>query len=158
MIDATAKAGYSEVVSYLTDHKVKPLYQYIWIWFEDTSIMRRGKSWFSDRERQKKKSFIHHGPGCPTALLSVETVCPCFVHDPVQDLIALPCLSITPTIPEHFKDKAELHLDGLKVIKTPVSNFSCCPKYEYAIKETGEVLTSHEKDISGKETQTHCVL
>ena len=116
--------------------------------------MKKGKSWFTDREecKQEGKSdsasyTTFDGPGCPTALLSVETIRPCFVHDPVQDLIAFPCLCVTPTIPEHLKDKSELHIEGLTVIKTPVKDFSSCPKYEYVITESGEVFTNHEKDI-----------
>lgn len=156
LIDAAEKAGLSELVGYLTDHNVKQLYRYVWIWSEDNSIMRRGKSWFTSRsdclaegKRNSPSYTTFDGPGCPMAQLSVEAVCPCFVHltDSITDTIAQPCLCFTPNIPDQMKDKCEITMNGLTFVKAPVTNFSGCPKYEYVIKESGTVFTSYEKDI-----------
>ena len=155
-MDASEKSTCMKLVHYLTDHEVKQLYCFVWIWAEDNSIMRRWKGWFTNREVCKQDSkrngpsyTTFDGPGSPTALLCLEAVCPCFVHqiDKIEDLIVQPCLCFTPTIPETFKDLCELHIDGLTVIKVPVVHFTSCSKYEYIIKETGVVFTSHEKHI-----------
>ena len=102
------------------------------------------------------------GPRSPTALLCLETVCPCFVHqiDKIEDLVVQPCLCFTPTIPETFKYLCELNIDGLTMIKVPVADFTSCSKYEYIIKETGEVFTSHEEQIylAYLERRQRCVI
>ena len=169
LIDATEKTELPELIHHLTDHKVKQLYRYVWIWSEDNSVMRRGKSWFTSKEECKQEGkrnwpsyTTFDGPGSPGAQLSVEAICPCFVHnaDNMHELITLPCLCFTPTIPEHFKDQTDLKIDGLTIVKTPVTNFSSCPKYEYIVKETGKVFSSHEKDtyLAYLERRRYCIV
>ena len=156
LIDAADKSGHKDLAHALKDHNVNELYRYVWIWSEDRTIMKRGQSWFTDKEtckiqgRKNAPSYAtFDGPGCPVAQLSVEAICPCFIHcvDQLMDVITQPCMCFTPTVPEYLKDKSELTIDGHTIIKTPVADFSPCPKYEYIIKENGEIFTSHEKDI-----------
>ena len=156
LIKASEKSNYQELVNQLTDHTVKQLYRWVWIWSEDNSVMRRGKSWFTTKEeclnegKKNGPSYVtFDGPGCPDAMLSVESVCSCFVHmaDEYDKLISPPCLCFTIDVPPQFQGLSEIEIDGLKIMKIPVIDFGCIPKYEYVIKNTGEIFTSHEKDI-----------
>ena len=169
LIHACDKAGLTEMSNLLCDHEVKQLYRYVWIWSEDNSIMRRGTSWFTCKEKCLEEGKKHRpsyytcdGPGAPDAHISVEAVCPCSVHSmdssPTEQdsrfqlgtnnqLIAPPCLCFTPTIPEQYRNKSEIKIDGLTFMRRPVTLFSLPPSYEYVVKETQDIFFSTQKDI-----------
>ena len=120
MINALARySANHELIRYLTEHTLKQLYRDLWIWSEDNSIMRRGKSWCTSKEdctKEGKRNGPSYtsfdGPGAPSALLCMESVCPCFVHQIFHEaeLITKPCQCFTPNIPEHYKDLSELEI------------------------------------------------
>ena len=156
LIEACEKSRQRELIKQLTAHTVNQFYRWVWIWSEDNSIMRRGVSWFTSKEECLKEGkrngpsyTTFDGLGSPSAILSAEAVCPCFVHriDVTEDVIGPPCLCFTADIPTPFKGVTELDIDGLFIVKTPIVNFSYPPQYRYLIKNTGELFNSNEKDI-----------
>ena len=76
-------SGYPCLARRLQSHGVREVYRYAWIWSEDLSLMRRGTSWFTDKEACVESAKgtcpsydTWDGPGAPDAYLSVESVAP----------------------------------------------------------------------------------
>ena len=95
-------AAYPDLLKTLTKDAEKQLYRWVWIWSEngdgDGHIMDRGQTWFTDIEscrvegkKHKPSYYTFDGPGAPIAVLCVESVCPCHVHDPLSFQVTRPC-------------------------------------------------------------------
>ena len=71
----------------LTKHRVEEVFRYVWMWSEDNSILRRGKSWFTSREDcllEGKKHVpsmeVDDSPSSPFISLTLESSCKCRIH------------------------------------------------------------------------------
>ena len=118
--------------------------------------MRRRKNWFTDRE-DCKKEVKRNSPSYSILVgLDVHSSVDCWNHLPMLCSWSCPRFDCSSMLPKHLKDKDELHIDGLTVIKTAVTTFSHCPTYEYIIKESGEVFISHKKDIYWAYLERRC--
>ena len=77
--------GYPHLALRLQSHGVPELYRHIWIWSEDTTVMKRGDAWYIDSAQCIQSAtpapgyMTWDGPGSPTATLCVESVAPCNV-------------------------------------------------------------------------------
>ena len=100
LINASYRANCPEMGDLLRNTMTNVFYRWLWIWSEDNSIMKRGKSWFVSREaclqqgRRKTPSYTTwDGPDSPLAQVSVEAVCPCRVHRVANAMILTPDMS-----------------------------------------------------------------
>ena len=156
LVDACEKADLKDLVQELTDHKQKPLYRYVWIWSEDNSIMKRGNSWYQDKqecreegERCRPSYATWDGPNSPTAVLSVEAVCGCLVTgvDQRSYVIERACSCHPHLVPEQYRNQNEIWIDGLTIVKLPMVGFSAGGSYFYVVKETQDRFSSSKWDI-----------
>ena len=129
-----------DLLKTLTKDAEKELYRWVWIWSEngdgDGHIMDRGHTWFTDVEscrvegkKHKPSYYSFDGPGSPAAVLCVESVCPCHVHDPLSLQVTRPCqcnrtLKRSPDIEEPSSKKPRF--DGVTESTSTVPMGSYC--------------------------------
>ncbi len=151
LIDASEKANLDEVTSMLTDHNVPLLFRHVWIWSEDSSVMDRGKGWFTNKQeakleakKMKPRVCTWDGPDAPELVLSVESICPCFIHNlDGLDPIAPKCLCYKSTIPQEFEEKDQINIDGFTVSRMASDTLV----YTYYIQEAATSFNSFEHSI-----------
>ncbi len=151
LIDASEKANLPEVTSVLMDHDVALLFRHVWIWSEDSSVMDRGKGWFTNKQeakleakKTKPRVYTWDGPDAPEIVLSVESICPCFLHNlDGLDPIAPKCLCYKSTIPEEFNHRDKINIDSVTVSRMVSDSLV----YTYYIHETSTSFSSCEQSI-----------
>ena len=163
LIDAAYKAEQPELASMLTRKYV--LYRWIWVWSEDSSILKRGDSWYVSRDvcrQQGKRNTPSYctwdGPDSPFAQLSLESVCPCIVHCIEQEEhegggemsgSPLMCMCFSPEVPEYAKidgRPGQIHVDDVTISKAPFQ-YEWVPGIKYIIQETGDTFYSLRENV-----------
>lgn len=109
--------GDPELLRVLTDHSVKQVYRYVWIWSEDLKVVRRGKAWYTDEKLCRADGIKDRPPfntrNGPIATLCVESCCTCYLHyvdERRYNVIGLPCRCFVEVITTPVKKDTGIRL------------------------------------------------
>lgn len=131
--------GHPDLLKILTDHQVRQLYRYVWIWQDDQTVISRGRAWFTSEQDCRDEGLKHnprlHNPSSSGTTLSVESCCPCYLHDVDQGnytVMDRPCRCFVDDqchlfMPDHTPAFTRHPLRSTNVINAPKKHVTTRP-------------------------------
>ena len=104
--------AHPETACLLETHNIKELFRFVWMYFPGQIIMKRGESFYTDKEacisagkKEKPSYYSYDGEGAPFTILCVESLCICAIFnnevkrdvylletdDPIEELVSPLC-------------------------------------------------------------------